>query len=39
VEFILGFSITAFLAVVSLDVAQHRRKNLKLLEMKPNEQH
>lgn len=36
-ELLLGISITAFLAVVSLDVAQHRRKHLKHLKMSHNE--
>ncbi len=38
-ELLLGISITAFLTVVSLDVAQHRRENLKHLKMSHNERH
>jgi len=38
-EILLGISITAFLTVVSLDVAQHRRQNLKYLKMSRREQH
>lgn len=37
-EVILGFSIVAFVTIVSLDVSQHRRQNLKHLKMRPNEQ-
>jgi hypothetical protein len=39
-ELILGFSISAFIAVVAIDTLQQRRQNRKHLHMRPhNERH
>jgi hypothetical protein len=38
-EIVLGFSIAAFIAVVSLDTMQQRRQNMKHLEKKIRAQH
>ena len=39
-EILLGLSMTAFLTIVSLDVAQYRRKNsIKPLKPSRNEQY
>jgi hypothetical protein len=38
-EIVLGFSIVGFIVVVSLDTLQHRRQNIKHLELKTREKH
>jgi type II secretory pathway component PulJ len=36
-ELLLGFSITAFIAVVTIDTLQQRRQNRKHLHLRTNE--
>jgi len=38
-EIVLGISIAAFIAVVSLDTLQQRRRNMKHLGMKTSGEH